>query len=74
MKQEMERLRSLLPEQQRTTSDGPFRIDLNVFQKQDYVRRRVDIGELFLNYQRSSTNIVNKLNEKATLENISNFL
>ncbi|KAI1288620.1 hypothetical protein EDD11_009853 [Mortierella claussenii] len=55
-------------------SAEPFRIDPNKFELQEYKFRGVDVGSLFLDFQRRSTRLVNRLEEKASLFNLHSFL
>lgn len=51
-----------------------FRIDPNKFELQEYTFRGVDVGGVFLDFQRRSTRLVNRLEEKASLFNLHSFL
>ncbi|KAF9972411.1 hypothetical protein BGZ65_009831 [Modicella reniformis] len=59
---------------QSSDPDEPFCINLDVFQKQDYVIDKVDVGTLFLNHQQRSAMIANKLSIKLNVDNMTNFL
>ena len=50
-----------------------FQIEPN-FNKRDYVLLNVDVGELFHDFQKRSTRLINDIKEKATLDTISSFM
>ncbi|KAF9344807.1 hypothetical protein BGX34_005305 [Mortierella sp. NVP85] len=57
-----------------SASASTFKVESKVFRKQVYVYNEVDVGTLFYKFQCRSTRLVNKVNEKVTLNNIGSFL
>ncbi|KAF9571192.1 hypothetical protein EC968_000880 [Mortierella alpina] len=63
------------PDQTETQQSAEaFKIDPDKLELQEYKFQGVDIGSLFHDFQRRSTRLVNRLEEKASLFNIHSFL
>ncbi|KAG0320443.1 hypothetical protein BGZ99_004507 [Dissophora globulifera] len=56
------------------SSASNSRVEETIFSKRDYVVLNVDIGELFVDFQRRSTRLVNKAKEKAKVDSINSFM
>ncbi|KAG0221213.1 hypothetical protein BGW41_007110, partial [Actinomortierella wolfii] len=55
-------------------SEDSFKVDPGSFELQDYKFSGVDVGSLFLDFQRRSTGLVNRLDEGASMFNLRSFL
>jgi hypothetical protein len=75
LKKEIQELKDLLGKQSTLSLNSlPSKIHKDTFKEQDILKRGTNVGKLFHSFQVRSTNLVNKPNEKASIENISSYL